>query len=596
MLRSIAIGVVGLATVLSACTVQINTGTGTTPDTTLQGTTVTAAPGDDTTSSTTESDGVPLESVRRAVVRLVAGPFTNPPEESGTIEPVTTSATGFFIDGSGRILTTNDAVAGAGQIDVYLPDDPIPHVATLIATDECHDLAVIDVDDTDHVALPLTSAQLVAGEHVTVGGYPRQTAVYTVTDGTVTTTDLSGDSFIALYAPAWVGEAGAPVLSEDGHVGAMTVSTGDEGTFAIPFSVLGNSLSELAEPSIGGGLLSIGLNVTTYHDPTDMVGPDGLWVRGVTANSAADKAGILPGDVVVSIGGRDMAGESGIAAYCLALEDFTPTKSLPIVIYRSGDGFFYEGAVGGDTPLAANGQGWPTTTVAQTTTTATTTTTTTTTPKPLPPATTTTLPAFGPPPGDDLGAFDWIKNTGFYLLPVDETYPAYVEVQDMHGVIGSVKPDEWGLELSVDATPIYGSSDGPYGTGLQLYVIGADRIEEYTSEWTTPGYQIGIAHKTPYDSWSPEMWIRSRDWSDRCTEGGIGVYDNGTYNGLYRFWHHCTTDYLDAVKLDIAAWNDDRSVITWMSGLMFTDADYDAFSRALSGRTLDVARLTSEGY
>jgi len=589
VLRSIAIGVLGLTTVLSACTVQINTGTGTTQDTTPPDTTVTTVPGADTTSSTTEHAGAPLQDVRGAIVRVVAGSLTDPPGVSGTTEPVTTSATGFFIDASGRIITTNEAVAGADQIDVYLTDDPTPHVATVLTTDECHDLAVIDVDDTDHTVLPLTSEQLTAGEHVTVGGYPGRTAVYTVTDGTITTTGESRGSLIGLYAPAWVGESGAPVLTEDGHVGAMTVSAGDEGTSAVPFSVLGDSLSELAEASIDGGFLSIGLNIVSYHDPTGMVAPDGLWVRGVTANSAANEVGIIAGDVIVSIGERDMAGESGLAAYCLALEDFTPAKSLPIVIYRSDDGLFYEGAVGGDTPLVANGQGWPNTTVAQTTT-------TTTTPKPLPPATTTTLPAFGPPPGDDLGAFDWIKTTGFYLLPVDETYPAYVAVRDTHDVIGSVKPDEWGLELSVDATPIYGSSDGPYGTGVQLYVIGTDRIEEYTSEWTTPGYQIGIAHKTPYDSWSPEMWVRSRDWSDRCVEGGIGVYDNGTYDGLYRFWHHCETDYADAVKLDIAAWNDDRSVITWMSGLMFSDADYDAFSKALSGRTLDVARLTSEGY
>ncbi|NIA25130.1 MAG: hypothetical protein GWP04_06125 [Gammaproteobacteria bacterium] len=598
MSRSIRIALVGLALVLSACTIQINTTTTTTTDTTgtslPSGNAATSIPGGGTSSPTDGGIITNLQDAGAAIVRVVAGPFNDPPEYE-TLYPAPTAATGFVISSTGHILTTNHAVAGADNIDVYFADDSQPHAATVVATDECFDLAVLFIEEEDHPFLWISGDLLAVGQHVTIGGYPQDMPVYTVTDGTVTSASLSGgtpwfdaDVFASLDVPTWIGEAGAPVLADDGTVVAITRPIDDTVTFAIPFSVVGAGVGDLEMGGRPGTspLVTIGLNTTYYRDPANTSGPDGLWVRGVLPNSAADQIAIQPGDIIVSIDGNEAASEQGIDNYCLALHSHNAVEPIPIVIYRPGDDLFYEGVLGTDVVLTSNGQNWKNTTVAQPTT---------TTAKPLPPPTTTTLPAFGPPPGNDNGGFDWIKNTGFYLLPA-EPYAAYVPVDDVHHVIHSSKPDEWGLELSVDASPIYGSPDGPYGTGVQLYVIGADDIAEYTTDWTVTGYQMGIAHKTPYDSWTPEMWIKSRNWSDRCVEGGIGVYDDGTYDGVYRFWHHCETDYLYAVKLDIAAWNADRSVIIWISGLMFSEPDYDAFSKALSDHTFDPAQLTSEGY
>jgi len=228
-----------------------------------------------------------------------------------------------------------------------------------------------------------------------------------------------------------------------------------------------------------------------------------------------------------------------------------------------------------------NGETWPTMT---TTTTA-------------PAATTTTLLQYAGPPGDDVGGFDWVKTAGSYLLPVDGTYTAYVDVDDAHGVIHSVKPDEWGFELSHDIIPIFPSVDGKTQSGVTLFVLGGDQIEDYVTTWTSPGYELGIAHRAPGTVWTPEISVEGRDWSDRCLDDGLyGTYDGGTYTGVYRFWSRCETDYVDAVKLDIAAWNDDHSAAVWISALMFTEADYDAFAKALAAHTFDVDQLTAEGF
>jgi len=606
MPRSIRIALVGLALILSACTIQINrtpsttTGTADTsvPSGTQPGDTTTGFPSTGTSSSTEGAVNANVQDARAAIVRVVAGPFNDPPGDEA-LNPAAAGATGFFIGVGGNILTTNRAVAGAENIDVYLADDPQPHAATVRATDECSNLAVMYTDITDTPVLDNVGEHVAVGTHISIGGYPQDTAEYTVTDGTVTGIDLrgqttwfdiDGDALLSLSVSTRAGEGGAPVMIDDGSVVAIILPVDGTGTFAVPFWALGAGIVdlELGGRSSGSPLITIGLNTVPYRDPANTSGPDGLWVRAVVPNSAADQIALQPGDIIVSIDRRETASERGFDNYCIALHDHNALEPIPIVVYRPSDDLFYEGVLGTDVVLTPNGQSWKNAVTPQPTA-------ATTVTKPLPPPTTTTLPAFGPPPGDDTGGFDWIKNTGFYLLPA-EPYAAYIPVDDAHHVIHSSKPDEWGLELSVDATPLYGSPDGPYGTGVQLYVIGSDTIGDYTADWTTPGYQMGIAHKTPYDSWTPEMWVKSRDWSGRCTEGGIGVYDDGTYNGLYRFWHHCKTDYLDAVKLDIAAWNADHGVIIWISGLMFSEPDYDAFSKALGDHTFDPVRLTSEGY
>ncbi|NOY55559.1 MAG: serine protease [Actinobacteria bacterium] len=621
MPRSIWIALAGLTLVLSACSIQINTTTTTTSDDSgtsaptdtnvPSGNAAATVPGGGAAGSTGGAVDANVQDARAAIVRVVAGPFNDPPEDEA-LNPVAAAATGFFIGVGGNILTTNRAVAGAENIDVYLADDPQPHAATVRAIDECSNLAVMYTDITDTPFLDNVGEHVAVGTHVSIGGYPQDTSEYTVTDGTVTGIDLRGqttwfdidsDALLSLSVPTRAGEGGAPVMIDDGSVVAIILPVDGTGTFAVPFWAIGAGISDLELGGRSGGspLITIGLNTVPYRDPANTSGPDGLWVRAVVPNSAADQIALQPGDIIVSIDGRETASERGFDNYCIALHDHNAIEPIPIVVYRPGDDLFYEGVLGTDVVLGSNGQHWSNAGAPQPTGTTTVTKplpppTTTTVTKPLPPPTTTTLPTFGPPPGNDNGGFDWIKNTGFYLLPAEPYPAAYDSVDDAHHVIHAVKPDEWGLELSVDATPIYGSPDGPYGTGVQLYVIGSDTIGDYTTDWTTPGYQMGIAHKTPYDSWTPEMWVRSRDWSDRCTEGGIGVYDDGTYNGLYRFWHHCKTDYLDAVKLDIAAWNADHSVIIWISGLMFSEPDYDAFSKALDEHTFDTARLTSEGY
>ncbi|NIA24442.1 MAG: hypothetical protein GWP04_02615 [Gammaproteobacteria bacterium] len=618
-----------MAITLTACTLQIDVPTRqiglSFGKTTQPGTATTVPEGSDTqgqATTPTTTAGAPAgnggvgtgslitdpQAASSAVVRILAGGFVNPP---GVDDTILGSGTGFIIDPRGYAVTVNHLVAGATAIDVFVGDDSQARSAVVVAVDECDDLAIIDIDgdNYDYVHID-TSSGLAVDQQVTVVGYPSDLPAYTVTEGTVAdglkstgfVESFTPNEMMELTNPAYLGEFGAPVFDDQGTVVAVGYPAPLDGFFALPTVLVFDIIEMLAG---GTSLSTVGLNALAYQSPDGSL-PTGLFVRAVIPNSLAEAVGIKPGDIVVDVEGAPAYTDlDGISQYCDTI--LTHSTAVPTLLktYRPSENLFYEGDISSGVPFISTGQTWSAAGAAAGTAAGAATGTamiTTTTSRPLPPATTTTLPTIGTPPGDATGGFDWIKTTGFYLVATEPWPGEYVDLDDTHGVIHTVKPDDFDVELTVDATPLYASPDGPYGTGIELYAVGSYDITDYTTNWTAPGFQIGIAHKTPYDSWTPELWIRSHNRSDRCiggtdrVSGMTGVYDDGTYNGLYNFWNHCTTDYIDGTRLDIAAWNDDHSVIIWISTLMFAEVDYDSFAMALRELTFDEAQLTAQGY
>jgi len=234
------------------------------------------------------------------------------------------TGSGFVIDKQGHILTNNHVVAaagGAGTITVELNNGKtIP--AQVIGKDASYDLAVLKVDTTDLVPLEFgRSTDVVVGDGVIAVGAPLGLDA-TVTSGIVsalnrpvTPGDGDAQSFInAIQTDAAInpGNSGGPLLDMNGRVigvnSAIARVPGSDsstgGNIGVGFSIPSDQAAKTAQQLITTGKAEhpvLGVKVDrTYDGDGAKVAQDG----GVDPGSAAEKAGLKNGDVVVEFEGR----------------------------------------------------------------------------------------------------------------------------------------------------------------------------------------------------------------------------------------------------------------------------------------------------
>ena len=129
-------------------------------------------------------------------------------------------------------------------------------------------------------------------------------------------------------------------MTADGKVAAVNYAGGSptntEQFFAIP--------NEIAQPVVdvlrtGVDQDSIGINGGVLWNEEQERG--GLWVSGVRAGSPAANAGVLAGDFVLQMQGREVVGEYDKASkkgYCDVLRTVGSDKPMSITVYRQSTG------------------------------------------------------------------------------------------------------------------------------------------------------------------------------------------------------------------------------------------------------------------
>ena len=242
---------------------------------------------------------------------------------------------GFIVDPSGYIITNNHVVDKADKIYVKLSSDPDGgpdaegRLAKVIGTDKDTDIAVIKID-TDK---PLPTVKLGNSDGAQVGdwvlaiGSPFGLS-QTVSAGIVSAKNRSIDEptpsgisqsqfqkFIQTDAAINPGNSGGPLVDMSGQVIGMntaiyTQSMGSQGVgFAMPSSIIANVYNMLIGPEhkVVRGSIGISFQSSLSSAVGRMYGfKNGVIVSTVTANGGAAKAGIQPGDVIVSIDGRNI--------------------------------------------------------------------------------------------------------------------------------------------------------------------------------------------------------------------------------------------------------------------------------------------------
>ncbi|MFQ5846976.1 MAG: DegQ family serine endoprotease [Candidatus Methylomirabilales bacterium] len=248
--------------------------------------------------------------------------FFGIPEQPAQREFVA-AGSGVIVDPErGYILTNNHVVRHADEINVKLRDGR-EFKAKLVGSDPEADVAVLRIPAENLTALPLgDSDKLAVGDFVVAVGNPFGLG-QTVTSGMVSALGRTGlgiegyENFIQTDASINPGNSGGALVNLYGElIGINTAIVGPSGGsvgigFAIPINMARVVMGQL----IKYGEVRRGQLGVTVQDLTPEIAKalgiqanQGAVVVRVAAGSAAEKAGLKPGDVVVAANGKVVAG------------------------------------------------------------------------------------------------------------------------------------------------------------------------------------------------------------------------------------------------------------------------------------------------
>lgn len=257
---------------------------------------------------------------------------------------------GFIISPDGLVVTNSHVVEDADEVVVKLTDNR-EFKAKVIGSDKRSDVAVIKIDAKDLPAVKMGNPdRLRVGEWVAAIGQPLGFES-TLTSGIVSAKarasrggDSTGDlvPFIQHDAAVNPGNSGGPLFNMRGEVVAInsmiaTVSGGFQGiSFAIPIDLAMDVVGQLqAGGSVKRGMLGVSIGPVSRDlaEAFSLPKAQGALVSGVNKGSAAEKAGIKEGDVVLKFNDRMVADSRDLPRYVTSARPGTPSK---VEVWRDG--------------------------------------------------------------------------------------------------------------------------------------------------------------------------------------------------------------------------------------------------------------------
>jgi len=252
---------------------------------------------------------------------------------------------GFLISKDGYILTNNHVVGDADKITVKLHDGK-EYQATKIGADPKSEVAVIKIQGDDYPCLPLgSSAVLEIGEWVIAIGNPFGLSE-TVTVGVVSAKGRSNigiadyEDFIQTDAAINPGNSGGPLLNIAGEVVGINTAifSRSGGYMGIGFAIPVDMAKTIKEQLVATGKVVRGY-LGVYIKEVDeslaksfnLKTAEGILVDDVSRESAAEKAGIHPGDIILMIDGRKVG---NVPAFRNRISSNPPGTKFTLTIFR----------------------------------------------------------------------------------------------------------------------------------------------------------------------------------------------------------------------------------------------------------------------
>ncbi len=243
----------------------------------------------------------------------------------------TASGSGIIISDDGYILTNNHIVSTsssesfyevseATKVTVTLFNDDTEYEAKIIGKDEQTDLAVIKIEKTG-----LSKAEFADSDNIKVGEFAMAVGnpldmQSSITCGVISAvnreiTDSDGKKFTLIQTDAAInsGNSGGALVNSEGKViGINTLKlygTGIEGMgFAIPINSTTDITSQLIQyskvkrPYIGISGMDLSEQIAKANKLVV-----GIYIKSIDDFSAAEKAGLKPGDVIIEADGQKIS-------------------------------------------------------------------------------------------------------------------------------------------------------------------------------------------------------------------------------------------------------------------------------------------------
>lgn len=277
----------------------------------------------------------------------------------GTQEYTETAAgSGIIISEDGYILTNNHVISGADKITVYVnsgEDDAEEQTyeATLVGSSENNDIAVLKIDAEGLNAAAFgDSDQLEVGKLAVAIGNPMGKVHGSVTAGIISAVEqeltIDDVTINAIQTDAAInpGNSGGALFDSYGNViGVVYAKSSSVSIEGIGYAIPVNNIKELVEQMINdpdsvkdqtkGSQIMLGITIQNItEDMSKQYSmPVGVYITDVSTMSAAERAGLQKGDIIVGFAGEDVKTADELNA--LKAKQ-TPGDTVAVKIDRNG--------------------------------------------------------------------------------------------------------------------------------------------------------------------------------------------------------------------------------------------------------------------
>ena len=239
----------------------------------------------------------------------------------------TGAGSGVIVSEDGYIVTNHHVISGVDKITVFVMDDngeETTYEAKLIGSSESNDIAVLKIEAEGLNAASFgDSDQLEIGELAVAIGNPMGNVHGSVTAGIISATEqeltIDDVTISAIQTDAAInpGNSGGALFDSFGNViGVVYAKSSSVSIEGIGYAIPVNDVKEIIDKMINhpetvadqtrGSQIMLGITIV---DVTEAMSkqynmPQGVYIREVAEFSAAERAGLRTGDIIVEFAGE----------------------------------------------------------------------------------------------------------------------------------------------------------------------------------------------------------------------------------------------------------------------------------------------------